>query len=272
MQDSMPKGETINKVVLLNISLIEPNPSQPRTDFNLHELESLASSIIENGLLQPLTVRRRGDRFELISGERRLRALGIAKATQAPCIIVEASDEQSAMFALLENLQRENLNYFEEAVALKQLMDEWRLSQQELGARLGKAQSTIANKLRLLKFNEQTRSFLISSNVSERQARALLRIEDTKTLSIAIEQMINKKLNVAQTERLVDSLLAEKQAPKRQYHPIVKDVRIFINTITNAVSLMNQSGIKAVTEKKDCGEYIEYIVKIPTGNNSVAEQ
>lgn len=263
MADILPKGETINKVVLIDIALIKPNRSQPRTNFDLRELESLASSIIENGLLQPLTVRRMENHFELISGERRLRALVIAKATQAPCIIVEVGDEQSAMFALLENLQRADLNYFEEAVAIKCLMDEWGLSQQELGARLGKAQSTIANKLRLLRFNEQTRNFFISSKVTERQARALLRLEDTKALSEAIEAVITKKLNVAQTEKLVESLLTHGASPRRVYHPIVKDVRIFINTITNAVSLMNQSGIKAVSEKKDCGDYIEYIVKIP---------
>lgn len=257
------KGETINKVVLLPIEMISKNPAQPRTVFDRAEIESLAASIVENGLLQPLTVRRRENGFELISGERRLRALTLAKAEQAPCIVVETSDQQSAMFALLENLQRTDLNYFEEAVAIKRLMLEWGISQQELGARLGKAQSTIANKLRLLRFDEKTQELFLKSRITERHARCLLKITDERLLNEAIDNILNKGLNVAQSERYVDALLQRGVTSKRTFHPIVKDVRIFINTISHAVLLMNESGINAVSEKRDCGDHIEYIVKIP---------
>lgn len=259
-------GKTINKVVLLDVNQIEPNPFQPRKTFNEAEIDSLAVSIISNGLLQPLTVRRKGkDSYELISGERRLRALKLAEAEVAPCIIVDTDDSQSAVFALLENLQREDLNCFEEAAAMQSLINEWGISQQELGIRLGKAQSTIANKLRLLRLDDELQQKILNGGLNERQARALLKIENRKLLENAIDEISSKKLNVTQTERYIEGILScDKNESKRgNFHPIVKDVRIFFNTITNAVMLMNQSGIKASSEKRDYGDHIEYIVKIP---------
>lgn len=257
-------GKTINKVVLIDIEKISPNPAQPRKDFSPEEIESLAVSILSNGLLQPLTVRRKGkDEFELISGERRLRALKLAEAEAAPCIIVDADDRQSAIFALIENLQREDLNCFEEAEGMRTLILNWKISQQELGVRLGKAQSTIANKLRLLSFDEKTRATIIKRGLNERQARALLRVEDKRLLELAIEEIAARKLNTEQTEKYIDGLLFCTDKPKKNFHPLVKDVRIFINTITNAISIMNKSGINAVSEKRDYGDHIEYIVKIP---------
>lgn len=259
------KERTVNKVVLLDVNLIYPNPSQPRVVFQEEELRQLSESIAENGLLQPLTVRNMGRYYELIAGERRLRALRLAKINQAPCIVIEASERQSAVFALLENIQRSDLNYFEEAVALKNLMVEWGLSQQELGSRFGMAQSTIANKLRLLKFDETIQSAILKAGLNERQARALLRLEDPKSISAAVEAVSSKKLNVAQTERYVDSLLQGKH-PIRLTHPIVKDVRLFFNTINRAISVMKESGIPASAQKIEKEDCIEYIVKIPMTN------
>lgn len=257
------KVQTINKVVLLDVNQITPNPSQPRFVFNQTEIESLSASILANGLLQPLTVRRCDDHFELISGERRLRALKHGKVSLAPCIIVDTTDKQSAVFALLENLQREDLNYFEEAYALKNLIVEWGVSQQELGDRLGKAQPTIANKLRLLRYDTQTQQLLLESNINERQARALLKVPSQEILKPIIEYITKNELNVAQTEKYIETFTNSQVIEHRKYHPIVKDIRIFFNTINHAISLMKQSGINAVSEKNEGDDYIEYIVRIP---------
>lgn len=262
------RTKTVNKVVLLDAASISPNPAQPRTVFAESEIKSLAESIVANGLLQPLTVRKSGAGYELVSGERRLRAMKYANLREIPCIIIDTSDRQAAVLALLENIQREDLNYFEEAAALKNLMVEWGISQQELGSRLGKAQPTIANKLRLLKFDEAEQRMLLSHGLSERHARALLRIDQPELLDQAVAAIDERKLNVAQTEQYVEALLDRQQdtKAKRSSHPIVKDVRLFFNTINHAIAVMNQSGIRASAEKVEKGDHIEYIVRIPTAN------
>lgn len=263
------KETEVRPVVLLDVERIHPNPAQPRTVFSQTELESLAHSIQENGLLQPLTVRRREDGYELISGERRLRALRLAGIPQAPCILLEATDRQSAVLALVENLQREDLNYFEEAQAIKNLMVEWGISQQELGARLGKAQSTIANKLRLLRYDAPLQQEMLAAGINERQARALLQIEDAARRKEAVAEVAARHLNAAQTEEYVSSLL-QGEAPQktRRFCPVVKDVRIFLNTVNRAISVMKQSGIPASTQKIEREDCIEYIVTIPLSRPS----
>lgn len=257
------KMQTINKVVLLDVNLIKPNPSQPRVVFNEEEIKSLSESISSNGLLQPLTVRRCKDYFELISGERRLRALKYANIKVGPCIIIDTTDKQSAVFALLENLQREDLNYFEQSVAIKNLIVEWGVSQQELGQRLGKAQPTIANKLRLLKYDDETQILFLKNNINERQARALLKVSDKDMLTKAVDYISSKQLNVSQTEKYIKELTNSEPIEKKTFHPIVKDIRIFVNTINNAIDLMKDSGINAISEKNENDEFIEYIVRIP---------
>lgn len=257
------KAATIGQIVAVDVSLISPNPAQPRKSFDSAELQSLADSIRENGLLQPLTVRKRERSYELISGERRLRAIKLAGLAKAPCIVVETTQRQSAVLALLENIQREDLNYFEEAAALQNLMVEWGVSQQELGMRLGKAQSTIANKLRLLKYEPKTRQRMLELGLNERQARALLRLEHPEQLAAAMEAVSRRGCNATQTDRYVDGLLAGAQKPTRVSRPIVKDVRLFFNTINHAIRVMKQSGIPASTEKIEREDCIEYIVKIP---------
>lgn len=256
-------GQVVNKVVLLDIELIFPNPSQPRIEFKEDEIQKLAESILENGLLQPITVRKNNSFFEIVSGERRLRALKIINKPYVPCIIIETTSEQSAVFSLLENLQRADLNCFEEAVAIKRLVDEWGFSQHEVGKRLGKAQSTIANKLRLLRIDDKTRKKLLANNIVERQVRAFLRITDEKLRNGVIDYVISKKMNIEQTERYISNILTNKKVIKRKARPIVKDVRIFLNTINNAINIMTESGINVVSERKELDEYIEYVVKIP---------
>lgn len=257
------EGQVVNEVILLDVEQIFPNPSQPRIEFRKQDILNLSNSIAENGLLQPITVRKNNSFYEIVSGERRLRAIKSLGKRFIPAIIIESTSENSAIFSLLENLQREDLNCFEEAVAIKRLIDEWGISQQEVGKKLGKAQSTIANKLRLLRIDDITRKKLLDNNVVERQIRAILRIEDEVLRNTTIEYIIIKGMNVEQTEKYISNLLEEKKIVKRNVRPIVKDVRIFINTINKAVNIMNESGINAVTEKKELEDYIEYVVKIP---------
>lgn len=259
-------GKPLQTVMLIPVEEIDPNPAQPRVCFSQEELQSLSDSIRENGLLQPLTVRRCEKRYQLISGERRLRALKLASIPQAPCIVVETSDRQSAVFALIENIQRSDLNYFEEAMAIRNLITEWGLSQQELGQRLGMSQPTVANKLRLLRFDGQMQKLILEHGLNERQARALLKLDNPLQVQMAVEAIAAQKLNVAQTERYIETMLkdaAENAKPRKRFHPIVKDVRLFFNTVNRAVTVMNQSGIAATTKKIEKEDCIEYVVRIP---------
>lgn len=261
------KEKVINKVVSIDIHEIIPNPNQPRTRFDDRELGQLADSIRENGLLQPLTVRKnpRGQ-YELISGERRLRAGKLAGLGQIPCIIIETDERQSAVLALIENIQRSNLNFFEEAAAIRNLITEYNINQEEAALKLGKAQSTIANKLRLLKLTEAEQCAILNNGLTERHARALLKMEDREERLKALEKILEKKMNVVQAENYIDSLLEKEAKPEKKRVMIIKDVRLFLNTINKALDTMKRAGIKAESTKKQDDEYIEYVVRIPIHN------
>ena len=257
-----------NKIKYVPISQIVPNTSQPRTEFLQDELESLKSSIDENGILQPLTVRKiSGSDFELIAGERRLRASKLLGLKEVPCILVDCSDEQSAIFALIENLQRSDLNPFEEAEGIQKLIEKQGLTQEIAAKKLGKKQSTVANKLRLLKLNADERAKIMQAGLTERHARALLKLKEPKDRAFALEKMIKNSLNVQQSEELIQKILTEDQMklnmPSAHRTIIIKDVRIFINTLDKAVNTMRVSGIDAVSEHTESEEYLEYTVKIP---------
>lgn len=262
-----PKKET-SRVVLVPIGKIKPNPRQPRRQFDHEALMGLAQSIAQNGILQPLTVRSlENGEYELVAGERRLRASLIAGFTHVPCIEVEMDDRQSAVMSLLENLQRENLNYFEEAEAIARLIESCGLTQDEIASRLGKKQSTIANKLRLLRLTANERNQILDAELTERHARALLRLDDQER-QIALKQIIAKKLNVYETDRLVESMIfPTKEKKTGRTLPIIKDVRLFINTVTNAVNVMKKAGIDAEASSKEYDDYLEYTVRIPKGVN-----
>lgn len=251
-------------VLLIAREEIYPNPDQPRRAFSMDELEGLAQSIHEIGMLQPISVRiREGGGYELIAGERRLRAAGMIGMATVPCIVIRARSEQSAVFALLENLQREDLNFFEEARAIESLMNHYGLSQEEMALRLGKAQSTLSNKLRLLKLSPRLCTQIERAGLTERHARALLKLEDERERQIVLDRVICDQLNVAQTEKLVESYLKPKQSKKRNIKFLFRDVRIFMNTITHAVDTMRQAGIEADSEKTEDESYITYTVRIP---------
>ena len=258
---------SINRVLMIRVEAIRPNPAQPRRHFDEEELLSLSRSIQKNGLLQPLTVRKLGeDRYELIAGERRLRAAKLAHCRAVPCLVVSVSEQQSAVFALLENIQRQDLSFFEQARGILTLMETWGISQEEAAGRLGMAQSTLANKLRLLRLPEQIQKLVSAQGLTERHARALLRLTKEEEQRQILEEIKMHDLNVAQTEQLISKLLQEAGKPKAQKPKpvrIVKDVRIFYNTITNAVNLMRQSGIDAVAQRRESEEYIEFLLQIP---------
>lgn len=261
------KEKVINKVVSIAVDEIIPNPNQPRTRFDDGELSQLADSIRENGLLQPLTVRKnpRGQ-YELISGERRLRAGKLAGLAQIPCIIMEADERQSAVLALIENIQRSNLNFFEEAAAIRNLITEYNINQEEAALKLGKAQSTVANKLRLLKLTEAEQCAILNNGLTERHARALLKLEDREDRLKALEKILEKRMNVQQAEAYIDSLPGKEVKPEKKRVMLIKDVRLFLNTINKALDTMKRAGIKAESTKKQDDEYIEYVVRIPIHN------
>ena len=226
--------------------LIDPNPEQPRRRFDFDELEGLAQSIRENGILQPITVKRSGEkRFELVSGERRLRAARLVGFSKIPAIVVDIDEKDSAVFSLLENLQRQGLDFFEEAEAIERLINDFSMSREDVARRLGLAQSTISR-----------------AGLSERHARALLTLPDDIQRARALSIIIDRRLNVAETERLIEQMISRSQKPKSAIKGI-RDIRLFINTLNHAVDTIRRAGVDADTAKSETAEYIEYIVRIP---------
>ena len=264
-----------NKILEIPIIKIRPNKSQPRKQFDESDLTSLSRSITENGILQPLTVRRvTATEFELVSGERRLRAAALAGLVRVPCIVVKCSDKESAVYALLENLQRADLGIFEEARGISRLIRRYGLTQEQAAEKLGKTQSTIANKLRLLRLSFEEQEWIESAGLSERHARALLKLSNEMQRREVLSQVINDGLNVSQTETLVNQILQSipKPSAKGKSKAVIKDIRIFVNTISKAVDTMRLAGIDAQTHKSDNDTYIEYTIRIPKTNGTKADK
>lgn len=266
------KEKTVQRVVSLNVGLLVPNKSQPRAVFSEGELSALADSIRENGILQPINVRRCGADYEIVSGERRLRAAKMCGLEEVPCIVIDVDDEKSAVLALIENIQRKDLSYFEEAVAIDKLIKFYGLTQEEAAARLGKAQSTIANKLRLLKFSDAERNLLIKGNIAERQARALVRIDDQKLRVHALGEMIVNRLSIEQSEKLVENLLngapitksnvKKENTANRERKFAFPVPRLYINSINKIVKTMKEANIDCETVMNQVGDCYEYTIKI----------
>jgi len=257
------------QILQIPVDLIQVNPYQPRRQFDEAKLQELADSIRQMGVIQPIVVRRLGNVFELIAGERRWRAAMIAKLTTIPGIVKEYTDREVAQAALIENIQREDLNPLEEAAAFQQLIAEFGIKQEELALRLGKSQSTIANKLRLLNLSEPVKDLLASGKLNERQGRALLRIKDAADQLHLAELAIEQGLNVQQTEQMIGQHLAggtmeevAATARKRVRKFVPKDVRIFLNTIRDATRLMKQAGIKADVQELEEGDWLTVTVRI----------
>ena len=267
------KNKATNQIQFIPHDLIKPNPQQPRVRFDYNELEGLACSIRANGLLQPINVRvLENGEFELISGERRLRAARMIGMTKIPCIVMNASDQQSALFAIIENVQRENLDFFEEAVAIERLMTEYGLSQDEIAEKLGKAPSTLSNKLRLYRLPEEIRDKISYAGLSERHARALLTLPYNNTRKRVLDIVIERHLTVAETERLIQDVHRRRKGPRKPQTKAYKDMRIFLNTLNHAVDIIRKAGIEADTAKSETDEYFEYVIRIskPEEANMVA--
>ncbi|HBT63814.1 MAG TPA: nucleoid occlusion protein [Ruminococcaceae bacterium] len=254
------------RVLLIPTNEIQSNPDQPRRTFSYEKLLELAQSIDENGLLNPVSVTFREDKPVLVAGERRLRAAKIAGMKQIPCIEVEADESKAALLTLIENLQREDMNCFEEAEGIKRLIRVYGLTQEEASHQLGCAQSTVANRLRILKLSQEEREIIIKEGLTERHARTLIRLPEGPKRLAALLRIAQGRLNVAQSERLVEEILETREDEKRRKPmPLVRDVRLFINTVSHAVDTMRRSGIEASAEKIETEEYIEYLVRIPKG-------
>lgn len=253
------------RVLFLPVDAISPNPNQPRRVFGTQELEELAGSIQALGLLQPLTVRRRADGWELVAGERRLRAAKLAGLEEVPCISLQIDDQRSSLLALVENLQRKDLDFWEEALALDRLISVYHLSQEEAARRIGKSQSAVANKLRLLRLEEPVAEALHHYGLTERHARALLRLEDPEQRLAAVEHIGKNQLNVADAEAYIDRLVAQNQTtqPRRRSAYIIKDVRLFLNSVDRGVRLMQTAGVGAKVSRRDTEDAICLTVTIP---------
>jgi ParB family chromosome partitioning protein len=258
-------------VTFISVNNIRPNPYQPRKVFDKLMLDELANSIKEFGIMQPISVRRINEEYyELIAGERRLRATKLAGLTEIPAIIIEVNDKDSAVIALIENLQRENLNYIEEAEGYYNLINDYDLTQEEVAKQVGKSQSTIANKLRILKLSKEVKKVLLDSNLSERHARALLKLPSEELQLSILNKIIEQSLNVKKTEELIERTLnrifeQENKKDKPVIKRYLKDIRIFTNTIKQAVDMMESSGIEVDYQVKEVDDSYEISIVIPMG-------
>lgn len=260
------KGEFLSsRVRYIPINAVRPNPQQPRRSFDETALRELADSISAYGILQPLTVRDRGGVYELVAGDRRLRAARIAGLREVPCLIAEVGEEDAALLALIENLQRRDLDYMEEAAAIARLIRRYGLSQQQAAEKLGKSQPTIANKLRLLRLSAPVIDCLRQYGLTERHARTLLRLTDPEQQLAAARHIGKRGLNVAQTEQYIDRLTAENRTepPRRRPTYIIKDVRLFLNSVERGVRLMQSAGVGAEVGRRDTEEEILLTIHIP---------
>lgn len=254
-----------SRVRYIPINTVRPNPQQPRRSFDETALRELADSIRAYGILQPLTVRDRGGFYELVAGERRLRAARIAGLREVPCLVAEVGEEDAALLALIENLQRRDLDYMEEAAAIARLIGRYGLSQQQAADKLGKSQPAIANKLRLLRLAPPVIDCLRQYGLTERHARTLLRLTDPEQQLAAARHMGQRRLNVAQAEQYVDALTAENRTAPPQRRPtyIIKDVRLFLNSVERGVRLMQSAGVGAEVGRRDTEEEILLTIHIP---------
>ena len=270
----MPQLYESRHIQLLPIERIAPNPRQPRRLFDEAALRELADSIRRHGLLQPLTVQK-GERgsYLLVAGERRLRAAAMAGLTRVPCILVRVSDEERAILALVENVQRCDLHYIEEAAAIAKLIRGFGLSQEEAARRLGKSQSAVANKLRLLRLSGDCVALLRQYDLTERHARAALRLEGEEQRLDALRKMGERSMNVAAAEEYVESLLraAQQTQCERRSLYIIKDVRLFLNSIRRSMETMRTAGVDARCDRQDSEEEIVMTIRIPKRRVSHAE-
>ena len=258
-------------IVYLRTGDIYPNPVQPRKQFDSGALEELSLSIKNYGILNPLTVRCRGGRYELVAGERRLRAAKLAGLDEVPCIMLDVNMEDASLIALVENLQRRDLDFIEEALGISQLIRMFGMSQEEAARRIGKSQSAVANKLRLLKLPSDVLESLRQNGLTERHGRALLRLPSPVAQRAALEYIVGNGLTVAATDAYIDALLSEpeeaerkdEEKPEKRRTFVLKDVRVFLNTLSRSIDLMKQGGIDAGIQREETDDSLILTISIP---------
>lgn len=265
--------DACGEVVLIAASRIRPNPAQPRKEFDNGAIINLADSIKRYGILQPLSVRRisrEGEPiYELIAGERRLRASQVIGLETVPCVILEADERTSAELAIIENIQREDLNIFEQASAISTLIDIYSMTQEQIAERLSVSQSYVANKLRLLRLSTLEKDLILEYRLTERHARAALRLPEPEMRLMVLRRIAERGMNVAASEEYIDGILlelkAKKTGPKREASSAgsIKDIRLFYNSIDRAIDIMRRSGIGVISEKRDCDDTVELTIRIP---------
>ncbi|MDF2858068.1 MAG: chromosome partitioning protein ParB [Neobacillus sp.] len=261
METEIEKSDEIKRIP---IESIVPNRFQPRTVFDDAKIEELSRTIHTHGIIQPIVVRQFEGNYEIIAGERRWRAMKKLGWDEAPAIIKNYSDTETASVALIENLQREELSPIEEAIAYGKLLELHNLTQEALAQRLGKGQSTVANKLRLLKLPQQIQESLLNKVITERHARALIPLKDPEKQVMLLEEIIARNLNVKQTEERVVRLLEQKnKKPKPKRKAFSKDMRIAVNTIRQSLSMVSDSGITLNAEEEEFEEFYQFTIKIP---------
>ena len=245
---------------ILPLGKILPDPNQPRKVFDQTELISLAQSIKEVGLLSPITVQRQENGYRLVAGERRWRAASLAGLTEIPCVVRNFDDGERQLAALIENLQRRDLDPFEEATGLKELIDSTGMTQEQIAHKIGKSQSCIANKLRLLQLSPLLQTQLRNAGLTERHARALLPLPEEKR-GTALSHIIAHQMTVERAEEYISSLISAKKKPNRKIY--IKDIRLFINTIDKSLRLLSSQGVQAQSDKTEDEHYIYYSIAIP---------
>ena len=258
-------------IIYLRTDELSPNPVQPRRRFDGEALAELSESIKTYGILNPLTVRLRGGKYELVAGERRLRAAKLAGLQEVPCILLDVNMEDASLIALVENLQRRDLDFIEEAAGINQLIRMFGMSQEEAARRIGKSQSAVANKLRLLKLPPDVLEALRENGLTERHGRALLRLQRPEAQREAPAYILDNGLTVAATDAYVDALLsrpepeppAEAEKPEHKRTFVLKDVRVFLNTLSRSIDLMKQGGIDAGVQRQETEDSLILTISIP---------
>ena len=271
MQMTTP-GRIVRNVSYIPVEEIVPGPLQPRQHFSREGLEELRDSIIQHGVLQPLTVRQKGEHFELIAGERRLRAAKMAGLYEVPCIVMDVDMEKSGLIALIENIQRRDLDFIEEAEGISQLIRLFGLSQEQVARRLGKSQSAVANKLRLLRLPKDVLERLRNEKLSERHARTLLRLDDPELQRRALDFIVDQRMNVASAEEYVEKLCAGSlrsealpRQEKRKGVFLMQDLRLFLNSLDRSIDMMRSGGIRAGVSREETEEELVLTVRIGKG-------
>lgn len=260
------KGEFFSsRVRYISLNQIRPNPQQPRRSFDEAALRELADSIRAYGILQPLTVRRTPGGYQLVAGERRMRAARMAGLREVPCLVAQVDEQDAGMLALIENLQRRDLDCFEEAAAIARLISRYGLSQEQAAEKLGKSQSAVANKLRLLRLPQDVLSLLRKNGFTERHARALLRLPTAEAQQEAAALLVQEGWTVARTERYVEEVL-QTEAPKEKKNRrplLIRDIRFFLNSLDHSLAVMRSAGVDAKCHRAEEGEDLLLTIRIP---------